>query len=64
MGNKGIMLAVKSLPSSRVFHGEEIGHSSKCGLGGQTDLTLNPDLAISCVTLDNLLKLPYTFLYL
>lgn len=35
-----------------------MGHSRKCGLGGLTDLTLSPDLAIGCVTLDKLLKLP------
>lgn len=32
----------RSLPSTGVFKGEEMGHNSKHGLGGQTDLTLNP----------------------
>ena len=26
-----------------VFKGEKMGHNSKCGRGGQTDLTLNAD---------------------
>ena len=33
----------RNLPSARVFKGEKMGHNSKRGLGGQTDLTLNPD---------------------
>lgn len=33
-----------------------MGHGNKCRLGGQTDMTLNPDLAICCVALDKLLK--------